>query len=182
MTNAMTRTHSRIDGFTVIELLVAVVVIVVASAAAFSVWNLIRAGQNAQQESQALLGIVAESRALYGTQGSFEGVSEVVLIDARMVPVTMIIPGNPPELQSSWNGLIRIAENPIRSRRIDFIYADVPEDVCARFVRRSHTAFDTIVVNGVPVKDVGMDLDVTLLATNCINSAGTITFTAGLSG
>jgi len=170
-------------GFTMIELLIAVVVIAVAAAAVFATWTLISAGQTAQNEAQTLVGMVAETRGLYSAQGNFTGVTPTVLIGARLVPESMSVDAN--TLNSSWNEEVLVQPVGPGDRELQITYEAVPVDVCTRFVQRSEAAFRLIDVNGTIVKNTpaGIDeLDATALAEGCAGGPGAVVFTAGLRG
>ena len=178
--------HSRRNerGFTMIELLIAVVVIAVAAAAVFATWNLISAGQTAQSEAQTLVGMVAEVRGLYSAQGNFTGVSPTVIIGARLVPESMSVDAD--NLESGWNQPVLVQAIGAGDRELQVTYNAVPTDVCTRFVTRAASAFRVIDVGpGSVVKNTpaGIDeVDATALAQACAGAGINIVFTAGLRG
>ena len=163
------------SGFTMIELLISVTVIAVASTVVFGAYRQVTAGQNANIEAEASLAMLADLRGHFQPQGTTDNVSPQVVVNASLAPSNMI---QGDDIISSWGTVYNIQEfsspNSSSNDSFHFTIPNVESDSCARFVSRAEGAFYRVDVGGTTVKDRSAgnnNVDAAELATQCADGA-----------
>lgn len=140
-------------GFSLIEILLVLAVVVVVIAGAFAVYTQLTSSGTAQTESTALAATQAKIREVYGTNARrYTGLTEGDVAAGRMAPASMLsdtdADGNPDALVSGFGALITIAPVAVNGANDGFAitYTDVPSQECVDLVPRLATQFKYIQV------------------------------------
>ncbi|MCC1496723.1 type 4 pilus major pilin [Alcanivorax sp. 1008] len=140
-------------GFTLIEILLVMAVVVVIIAGAFAVYTQLTSSGTAQAESTALAATQAKIREVYGTNARrYTGLGEADVAAGRMAPASMLsdtdADGVPDALVSGFGALITIAPVNVNGANDGFsiTYTDVPSQECVDLVPRLATQFKYIQV------------------------------------
>ena len=141
------------QGFTLIELVLVLGVIALIAIAAFLVYPSVVAGTQANTESTDVTAITACVKTLYGSTGSYTGLSTTTAIQGHCPPSTMVA-GNygSTTMNSVWGQLVNVAvnTNPVL---FDITYSNVPTAACLKFVADIGSNFDKVVIGSTTVKD-----------------------------
>ena len=140
-------------GFSLIELLLVMAVVVAVIAGAFAVYTQLNSSSTAQSESTALAATQAKIREVYGTNSRrYTGLTDADVAAGRMAPTSMLsdtdADGNPDALVSGFGALITIAPVNVNGTNDGFsiTYTDVPSQECVDLVPRLTTQFKYIQV------------------------------------
>ena len=183
------RAPRRVEGFTLIEILLVLAVVAALVLMAFVIFPRMRASQMANEEMQVISSAQAVIKSNYNT-GDFSGLSVGVANLSGFFPKEMQGPTvatlnsrfGPILVSGSTDLAIADAAPPAPYYRI--VYYTVPRDVCSRMVANAVNNFDAVFVGstlpattvaGAAVKNdfTGVALDEALIASKC-NATATV--------
>ena len=173
-------------GFTLIEILLVVGFIALASIGVYVVYNKVQTGNAANTEARNLDTLRAGVKNLYGASVNYSGISPSVLLNGRVVPDNMR-DSSGANIVNSFGGIVTVASatygGGADNNAFTITYPNVPADVCAKFVTVAGNAFNNVAVERTSVKDTatGSTLDISKMTTACNVTGGkgvTVTFTS----
>lgn len=171
------------QGFSLVELLLVLGVIALIAIAAFIIYPSVQAGTQANTESSNITSVVAGTKNLYGSRGTYGGVNNDTLRNARIFPSTMV-GGNftAGEAKSVWGNDVTVAPQGTPATRFSILYADIPTEACIKFVSGVAANFDTVgasiadATGAAPtIKASGAAPDPAGIVTACQGAAGLAT-------
>lgn len=166
-------------GFTLIEVLLVVGFIALAGIGVYVVYNKVQTGNAANTEARNIDTLRAGVKNIYGGQVNYNGLTETVLLNARVVPDNMRDGSTGTSIFNTFGGLVTIAPvafNGGTNNAFSITYAKVPADVCAKLVTTGGNGFNRVVVGTTTVKDTSASTG------NTLNVAGTATACAADTG
>lgn len=167
-------------GFSLLELIVVLVIIVILGVAVYANFGTARSGALTQQATQGALGVVsAISRNFpnpsYGTDGA-----NLVNTIVKQAPKNLVNTATTPNtLRDPWGNAITVVAANSGSNYV-ITFAGVPTDECNPFVRAVAENFRAVSVGSTEVKAAGAALNSTALDTAC--GAATATVAVALTG
>lgn len=177
----------RMRGFSLVEILLVIGIIIALAIAAFVLYPRVQMSQQANQESSNLTAIAAQTKQVF-SNGVYDGLTNDVALAARIFPTTMTqnltAAGSP--VRNVWKGAVTIADAaPTTAGTREFVitYNAVPAEACVRLATGVGNNFDQIRVGasgaaGVVVKPSLQPVDQALAALECEKQANnnTVTF------
>ncbi|WP_019583725.1 type 4 pilus major pilin [Thioalkalivibrio sp. ALE16] len=153
-------------GFTLIEVLIVLAIGAGILFAVFAAVSKVQGKAVAKEASETLNLMVADTRALYRSQGNFNNIDAETLVNNNVPPRSMV---NGSDIISPWNTAIAVDEATINTTNdaVRFTYPDVPRDDCTGFVQAAEGSFTRVEVGGSVVKDVGQTMEVATLGQAC---------------
>lgn len=170
-------------GFTLVEVLLVVGFIALASIGVYVVYNKVQTGNAANTESRNIDTVRAGIKNIYGGSTNYNGLTETIALNARIVPDTMRSTASQGgTIQNSFGGTVTIASATFGSGVADnafaITYNNVPLDVCAKLTTSAGVGFNKVTVNGTTVKDTststGNTINVATVASSCNLDAGNV--------
>lgn len=175
-------------GFTLIEVLLVVGFIALASIGVYVVYNKVQTGNAANTEARNVDALRAGVKNIYGGSTSYNGLTNTVALNARIVPDNMRTSGSTTAITNSFGGTVTLGTvtfgtGAAANNAFTIQYAGVPIDVCAKLVTTAGAGFNRVQVNGTEVKSTitatGNELNVATTASSCNQDAGnTLIFTS----
>lgn len=166
-------------GFTLVEILLVVGFIALASVGVYTVYNKVTLSNQANIESRNLDTIRAGVKNLYGGNSNYAlptAISPTVINNARITPESMRTPGNAASITNSFGGSVNIAPVSLgtgTNNGFRVTYPQVPGGVCVRLATTGGSQFDQITIGTTVVKQFGTNqLDPAAAASSCNNDAG----------
>lgn len=167
-------------GFSMVELLMVFAVILGAAVLVFVAYPKVKDNQAAATENTNLSTLQAGIKSLYSGKSNFAGVTPTVLLNAQVVPNTMI---NGANIVNTWGQTVTIASaslGGVPNNAYSISYSAVPQGPCVKLVSAAGLNFDTVSVNSTAIKTFGnSDIDIAALAGACAGggTANTILMT-----
>ena len=144
-------------GFTLVEILLVVGFIALASIGIYAVYNKVTTTSKANQENTNLQTLKTGIKQLYGNQGNFTGLTETVIRNSRLAPQQMNT-GTAGGLINMFGGAVTIAPLAFGSfNGFRITSNNVPGDVCVKLVATASGTFEQITANGTIVKPIGVN-------------------------
>lgn len=168
-------------GFTLIEVLLVVGFIALASIGVYVVYNKVQTGNAANTEARNIDALRAGVKNIYGGSTSYNGLSNEVALNARIVPDNMRTSNSTTAITNSFGGKVTLGPKKFgataaANNAFTIRYEGVPIDVCAKLATSAGAGFNEVEVNGTPVKSTikptGNELNVALTASSCNSNAG----------
>jgi type II secretory pathway pseudopilin PulG len=161
-------------GFTLVEILLVVGFIALASTGVYIIYSKVQLGAQANAESRNLDTFRAGIKAMYGVTSSFSSptpISNLVANNARITPDAMRVVGDANGIINSFGGVVNIAPVSLgtgTNNGFRITYPNVPGGVCVKLATTAGSQFDQVLVNAVIVKTFGTNaLDPAAAAANC---------------
>ena len=165
-------------GFTLVEILLVVGFIALASIGIYAVYNKVTTTSKANQENTNLQTIRAGIKQLFGNQTNFTGLTETVVRNARISPQDMHTGTN--TLTNAFGGAVTIA--PIVSGTtlgsapgFSITTSNIPGDVCVKLASGAGSSFDRVSVGATEIKAVGTNTQVNPVTVTTACDADTVT-------
>jgi len=177
------RFKKKMRGFTLIEVLLVVGFIALASIGVYITYNKVQSGNAANTESRNIDTIRAGIKNIYGGSTNYKDLSNQVALQARIVPDNMRTADSNTAITNSFGGAVVIATTRFpgagaENNAFTITYDGVPIDVCAKLATGAGAGFNLVTVNGTVVKDTskttGNALDVAATAGACSLDAGNV--------
>lgn len=142
------------NGFSLIEMLLVLGVLAVLLIAAFVVYPKVRANVIAEKEVKNIAMIQAGISNLYKGQSSFQSLNNTLLVNAKIVPESMISrTTNPPGIVNESGGTVTVAGVPEYNYSQYWItYTQVPSEVCQKLAEGLVASSEALNVGGIQVK------------------------------
>lgn len=160
-------------GFTLVEILLVVGFIALASIGIYAVYNKIATNHKANETVTQINTIVSGIRTLYASQQRFLSLSNDVVIKGRIAPLNMISDGT---LIDKFGNEVLVYATSYGGGLANVITIemnDVPSDACVKIAPVLKDSVDSISVNNDGfVKLMGYGLNITRLTTRCGASDG----------
>lgn len=171
-------------GFTLIEVLLVVGFIALASIGVYVVYNKVQTGNAANTEARNIDALRAGVKNIYGGSTSYNGLDNTVALQARIVPDNMrSAAAGATDITNSFGGRVTVASTSFGTgaapnNAFTIQYEGVPIDVCAKLATSAGAGFNRVQVNGTQVKSTitatGNELNVAATAGACSLDAGNI--------
>lgn len=162
-------------GFNLIETLLVVGLIAIASIGVYKLFQKVQEGNAANTEAKNIDLIRAGVKTLYATKTNYEGLTATLINRAKVTPEAMINDAN--TISNSFGGAVTIAPVAINgnaNKGFAITYAQVPGPICTKIVAGAAAQFDMVSAGGVEIKQFGInEIDVEDLTTGCTDTAGT---------
>lgn len=172
----MKKSLTRSLGFTLIELMITVAIIVVAILAIMGRVSSTKQASQVQSELGNVQAMITASQASFAGRPDFTGLDNAYLYKKNGFPTQMTNSSGPLKPVNVWGGdvTVSIGTTPNKGQ---IIYAGVPAAACIDFVNSIAQSVSTIDVGGVGVKLVTDSInDIGLTSSACVGLA-TITMT-----
>lgn len=167
-------------GFNLIETLLVVGLIAIASIGVYKLFQKVQEGNTANAEAKNVDLIRAGIKSLYGAQTNYTGLSGPVVNSAKITPEAMRSGTN---IINSFGGAVTIGPvnvNAGTNNGFAIAYANVPGPICIKLATNAAASFDIVSVGGAAtdtsgnIKRFGInELNITNLTTLCDDAAGT---------
>jgi type II secretory pathway pseudopilin PulG len=174
-------------GFTLIEILLVVGFIALASVGVYTIYNKVQISNNANAESRNIDLIRSGVKSLYASQTNYGAAAanlNTILNNARIVPEVMNGgQTGTANITNSFGGAVTVTVvglNGGTNNAFRITYAQVPAAVCTKLAASAAAQFDAVTAGGSNVKTFGVNqIDVAALTAGCNTDAGagvTMTF------
>lgn len=137
--------NKKSKGFTLVEILLVVGFIALASIGIYAVYSKVQTSSKANEEGKNLETMRAGIKNLYGGQTNYTGLSATVVAQAKVAPLSMINVGN--TLRNSFGGAVTITPVSVNggtNNAFSITYANIPADVCVKLATASGASFDGV--------------------------------------
>lgn len=158
-------------GFSFVELIIVIAVIMIMIGGVFAAKNKLFASNKAQIETRRATQIAADITSYYQGLGrnSYAGIANQVAIDNGLVPQEMV---SGADLLNSWAGTVTIAPTNLGAgvnNAVQLTYTNVPREECTKMVAGTAQNAAQVQVNGQVVKAFGaaVAVDPAVLGQRC---------------
>jgi hypothetical protein len=163
------------QGFSLIELLIAIAFIAVATATIYYIYNKVKASGDANTEGRHLDTLRAGIKGLYASSTSYaapSAVSNTFANEARITPDAMRVANDTATIKNKFGGTVTIEPTQLGAgaagNGFRIIYSNVPGEVCVKLVTTAGSQFDQVSVGTTTVKTFGtQSLNPVTTATAC---------------
>lgn len=159
-------------GFTLVEILLVVGFIAIASIGIYVVYAKVNAGGQANAEARNLDVIRAGIKNLYGANKNYESINAQVVNQAGITPDSM---NRQTTIVNTFGGSVEVAPTSLGAGNNNgflITYNNVPSDVCAKLAPTAGAQFDTLTVGTENAKQYGqVEVDPAAIARGC-NAGG----------
>ena len=171
-------------GFTLIEILLVVGFIALASVGVYTIYNKVQISNQANVESRSIDLIRAGIKSLYGSKTVFTGLNNTVVNQGRITPESMRDPANLGNIVNVFGGTVDVGPTTLgtggTANNAFFIhYTAVPAAVCIKLASAAGAQFDQVSIGGatpgagVIIKTYGVnDIDVVNITAECNKDTG----------
>lgn len=170
----LNRKNNKERGFSLIELLIVIVMIMVLAGGIWKYRDTTMAANNIQAASKDLNAIVTAAQSMTAVSGTFAGLNNTVLYNSSALPAHMkgAVANT---IASPWvdNG-ISVAPNASNNRILDVTFSSIPDAVCVQFLSATLGNYTSVSVNGSTVTD----LSSATTACSAVTGGDTIVFRA----
>lgn len=146
-------------GATLLELTMVVGIIAIISIAAIAYYNSVNNGNKIKDEVNNVNSLTAAVRNMFNTQGSYEGLSNAVILKSSTFPDRMRVPGDANKIKHSWlsDGVTVAAANVSGTANDGFTvtYKDVPNAACTDIVANTYRHFVSVTAGASKVENLG---------------------------
>lgn len=167
-------------GFSLAEILLGLVIIIVAAVVALTVVNLASSSPEAKEARDQITQVLGSVRKVYPGP-TYTGVTATSLVNRGVAPATMV---NGANLVNIYGGTVTLAAASVASgtdNGVTIIYPQVPRAECHAVIAQTHTLFGRVVVGTTTVKDqfaaTAVPFDDDDLEAACKNERNTLSFT-----
>ncbi len=162
-------------GFTLIEILLVVGFIALASVGVYTIYNKVQVSNQANAESRNIDLMRAGVKSLYGSQTNFGTISNTVVNQARITPENMRdTAGDVTLIFNSFGGAVTVAPGTLGSGATNnaFViqYDAVPAAVCIKLASSAAAQFDQVAI--------GSDIDTDPIKTYGLTAIDVVNITA----
>lgn len=164
-------------GFTLIEILLVVGFIALASAGIYTIYSKVQVSNKANAESRNLDLIRAGVKSLFASKTNFTGLDNTVVNAGRITPENMKTSAAT-EIINSFGGPVTVAPiglNGGTNNGFRITYDQVPGDICIKLASAAGAQFDVVTIGtNTPVKAFGVnEINVVNVTTQCNADTGT---------
>jgi prepilin-type N-terminal cleavage/methylation domain-containing protein len=155
-------------GFTLVELVVVLAIIVAAIGAIIA--RQMSASQSSRVQSEAgnLQAIVGKINSTFAGRTSYAGATTAFLLAQGAFPTSMVSGTN---VVNGWNGNVTVAPG-TGNTTVNITYAGVPDSACIEFVANTSKAYNTVTVGTTVVKTTAQaEADLAATQTACTAAA-----------
>lgn len=160
-------------GFTLVEILLVVGFIAIASIGIYVVYQKVDAGGKANTESRNLDTIRAGVKNLYATAGNYAGLVQANVVSAQLVPESMVQPDA--SLRNTFGGTVTIAPSgtdALGNGGFDITYPNVPTAVCIKLAPNAAAQFDRLLIGSTLIKSPAQQaINPADIVTGCTSAA-----------
>lgn len=158
----MKQINNKKKGFTLIEILLVVGFIALASVGIYTIYSKVQVGSQANTESRNLDTIRAGVKTLYASKNNFATVTNTVVNAARITPDNMktSVASTDGSITNAFGGEVTVLPVSLGSgtnNGFEITYNAVPGPVCAKLLTGGGGQFDRVTVGGTVVKAFGSD-------------------------
>jgi len=161
-------------GFTLIEILLVVGFIALASVGVYTIYSKVQVSNNANAESRNIDLIRAGIKSLYASQTNYNALTPTIVNNARITPENMKLTAA--TIGNSFGGSVDIAPigvNGGANNGFRITYDKVPGPVCTKLASAAAAQFDAVTAGGSAVKVFGVNsINVANLTTGCNSDTG----------
>lgn len=163
-------------GFTLVEILLVVGFIALASIGIYTIYTKVTVTNQANTEGRNLDTIRAGVKNLFGGQSTYTGLTASVAVQARVVPDSMTTSGAT-TITNSFGGTVTIAPANLgagTNNGFTITYPAVPGAVCSKLATTGGAGFDAVSIGGdASVKVFGTNtMSITQVAQDCALDTG----------
>jgi len=154
----MIKLNSKNKGFTLIEILLVVGFIALASVGVYTIYSKVQLSSAANTESRNLDTIRAGVKQLYGASSAYDTVTNTVVNAGRLTPENMKTAGDNTKITNSFGGSVVLAPANLgggTNNGFTITYNNVPGAVCSRLVMTGGSQFDRVLIGGSVAKEFG---------------------------
>ena len=156
----MIKINKKNKGFTLVEILLVVGFIALASVGVYTIYSKVQLSSGATTESRNLDTIRAGIKQLYGANHNYGTLSNTVVNAGRITPDNMKTAPNSTDsvITNSFGGVVTIAPANLgggTNNGFSITYNGVPAGVCTKLVSTGGSQFDQVTVAGTVVKTYG---------------------------
>jgi type II secretory pathway pseudopilin PulG len=163
---------SRVQGFTLVQLMLSLGIIAVLGTATLVAWK-------SHSERMETAAAVENTRTLgktlmqtYGQTGSFEGLNETGVINGKLLPRTLQTKNN--TITNRWGGTVNVGPQAGNDRVLSIAWTNVPAGACSGMVSAMAKDGSTILVNGTQAQTAGVRFDPGVAANLCKGGANRV--------
>lgn len=161
-------------GFTLVEILLVVGFIALASIGIYAVYNKVTTTAKANTENTNLQTVRAGIKQLFGSQKNYTGLTSDVVRNARISPQGMHT-GGASGLVNSFGGDVVIVPQALGGTEGFRITTNsIPGDVCVKLATGAGASFDQVTIGGTVVKAVGSNNQINPIAVTVQCDADTV--------
>jgi prepilin-type N-terminal cleavage/methylation domain-containing protein len=147
-------------GFTLIEILLVVGFIALASVGVYTIYAKVSAGNQANAESRNLDTFKAGIQTLYAVGKNYASITNIVVNAARITPDNMKTSPTSSDgtITNSFSGEVTVLPVSLgagTANGFEITYSKVPGNVCSKLVTTGGNQYDRITVGGTEVKAFG---------------------------
>lgn len=159
-------------GFSMIELMLALVVIGLLSIPIYYIYKEASAGAKTENEVTNISGMAATIRKAWKSSSDFTGLTEAAMITRKQVPDKLV---SGTALMNSWSGAVTIGPSDISggggTSAFMITYNLVPVGSCMDIVAGVAGAFSTVIVEATTIKSPTTSFNQAAMATACSPAA-----------
>lgn len=172
--------RQRQGGFTLVELLIAAVLLALAIAGVYKGVADYMSNDRANREMKELPAIITAIQQKYAQRQSYAGATTAGLINLGVFPQSWVI-GN--TLQNRWGGTVTVGTATLVAANdaLTLTVTQVPQAECTDVIPGLEQSVRVVTVGGTEVKPNNAQTDMTALGTACAagGAANTIVYTIG---
>lgn len=154
-------------GWTVLELIVVLAIILAAAAAIVNRVQAARQSTAVQAEGANLSAIVSKAQSSFAGRPNYSGISTAMLLAQNTFPAQMVVGTN---VSHYWNGAVTVAAG-TGNTTFDITYAAVPTAACIELVSNVSRTYNEITVGTTAVKAGATIANLATLQTACAATA-----------
>lgn len=161
-------------GFNLIETLLVVGLIAIASIGVYKLFQKVQEGNSANTEAKNIDLIRAGIKTLYATKTNYLNLNAEIVNKAKITPESMI--NDASTISNSFGGAVTIAPVTINgnaNKGFSITYEKVPGPICTKIVAGAAAQFDIVSAGGVEIKSFGLnEIDIAQLTEGCEDTTG----------
>ncbi|AMR78618.1 type 4 pilus major pilin [Cupriavidus nantongensis] len=167
-------------GFTLVEMLIAAVLLALAIAGIYKGVADYLANDRANRELKELPAVIAAIQQKFAQRQSYAGATTAGLVNLGVFPESWVI-GN--TVQNRWGGTVTVATTTLVSANdgLTLTFTQVPRAECTDVVPGMEQSVRAVTVGGTPVKANNAQTDIMLVGNACAagGASNTIVYTIG---
>lgn len=164
------RNQKRQAGFGLIELMLSIGIIAILAIGVVSYFNNVDHSNKVKDEVNNLNAMSGAIRNMFNSQGSYQGLSNTVVLKSGGFPDRMRVPSSTTLIKHGWlTSGVTVAPATVASTDDSFTitYASIPEKACSDIVSNAFRFFEKTTINGTDITNVGLATS-TCAATNTL--------------
>lgn len=154
------------SGFTVIELLIVIAIMIVATIVIVNRVQSARQSATVNSEAGNLSAIVSKTLSSFAGRPNYDKLTTAYLLAQNAFPSQMVNSG---VVTHSWNGAVTITPSASKTS-FDISYADVPTAACIELVSNVSRTYNEVTIEATATKSGADVADLTLTETACKSS------------